>query len=510
VGAGEPRPRLGDYILVARLSEDALGSVYRAIHVRDGRFARLRLLESLELPRAALLTAIQKKDAPHRMRSFYPPGRRETLGVAEGRPFLAWHETSGWTLDVVLAGLRKTGTRIPTEGALKIVLGAAVALEHARATIVDGEPTRHGLLWPGFVTISRNAEVWVRGFGLAPGVLPALEKARLSRLLAPYLAPEARKPGPADERADVYSLGVLLLELLSGEPPSLYGPPEFTADDPFSQDAVELARLAVVRYSERLPSVAAMREHLQKLLEDCPYEKSNADLVLFLDDLLAPEKGARGARPRPSAVPAGLATSPRKDVEPPGASRRVWALRIAASIVAVATLAGIDLTVRRRGPDRTIAAPAARVLPSRAVVPAPPIPTDQLTLPEEEQEQLPVLFADASLAVPKPPASVRSSLSARRQASELAEVWRLRAALSRVSAQRLDALNLASEPFRLGRVHEKEGERLLARRKFAAAHEAFERAAELYLEAEALSHEERARVIRLSTLDERASASRKF
>jgi len=80
----------------------------------------------------------------------------------------------------------------------------------------------------------------------------------------------------------------------------------------------------------------------------------------------------------------------------------------------------------------------------------------------------------------------------------LAQVWRLRAALSRVSAEQIDAADLAAEAFRAGRISENEGERLLAVRRPRAAREAFERAAELYNQAEDLSHQERARVIRIS------------
>jgi hypothetical protein len=45
------RPRrLGDFLLVAQLSEDALGTVYRAVHEsEEGRFLRLRVLQSPEL-----------------------------------------------------------------------------------------------------------------------------------------------------------------------------------------------------------------------------------------------------------------------------------------------------------------------------------------------------------------------------------------------------------------------------------------------------------------------------
>ncbi len=506
---GEIKPRLGDYILVARLSEDALGTVYRAVHARDGRFARLRVLESAEVPRGAVLSVIQRRDAPHRARSFHPPGRRETLGIAEGHPFLAWNETNGWTLDTILAAARRAQSTVPVEGALKIAIGAAAALEHARGTLVGGEPTRHGLLWPGFVTVSRNTEVWVRGFGLAPAVLPSLREPRLERLIGPYLAPEARD-GVSTEASDVYSIGVLLLELLTGRAPSLEAPPAYEPDDPFSADVARLARSAVAPPDERVHSVTALRESLQQILDDSPYERSNADLALFLDDLLAPDR-ARARRPR-SSVWRPLIGATDSDADEPGASRAVWALRIAAAIGSLAALAALDLAVHRREAPRPVPAVAVAARPAAPRSQPQDLPRAETASPAPALETADALTEPPAGAIgdTAPRAGRRARSTQRHAASELAQAWRLRAALSRVSAQTFDAWNLASESFRAGKVNEREGERLLARRLYAAAHEAFERAAELYSEAEEISHEERARVIRVSSLESHLAPPQRF
>ncbi|HKD12467.1 MAG TPA: hypothetical protein VKE50_10340 [Thermoanaerobaculia bacterium] len=508
IHSGALKPRLGEYVLVARLGQDALGVVYRAVHSRDGRFARLRILESPELPRGAVLTAIQKREALNRGRSLHPPGRREILSIAEGRPYLAWNETNGWTLDTILAAAREAQAAVPVEGALKIAIGAAAALEHARSAAIGGEPAPHGLLWPGFVTVSRNAEIWVRGFGLAPAVLPALKEPRLERLVAPHLAPEARAGAPS-EVSDVYSIGVLLLELLAGRPATLAGPPAYEPDDPFSEDVARLALSAVAPLSQRIASVSSLRERLQRLLEDSPYERSNADLAVFLDDLLSPD-GARARRPRTS-VWRPLSGPFGNGADEPGASRAVWALRIAAGIAALATLAGVDLAIHHREQPRTPPAFAAMVPPDHAFVrepgpPAGPIaPSAPDTITAAASSNSPTRVTEARREVKRQPRSEEW-----RAANELAQAWRLRAALSRVSAETFDAWNLASESFREAKVNEQEGERLLARRLYAAAHEAFERAAELYAQAEELSHQERARVIRLSSLEPRAFPSQRF
>ncbi len=53
--------QLGDYLLVAQLSEDALGTVFRALHAADERrFVRLRILRTNELPLEAVESAVRE------------------------------------------------------------------------------------------------------------------------------------------------------------------------------------------------------------------------------------------------------------------------------------------------------------------------------------------------------------------------------------------------------------------------------------------------------------------
>ena len=209
--------RLGDFHLVAQLSEDALGTVYRALDESDdGRFLRLRILQAPDLSPDDVASAITVHAAGVAALSHKSIVQRGRLGFAGSVPYLAWQESGGWTLDVVLSKLRAAKTRIPLPYAVLVAQRIAAALEHAWFTVIEGEPTRHGLLWPGFVSISPDAEVRVGGFGLCDAVLPSLHKPRLTREIAPYVPPEARSTGISGENADVYSIGMLLAEIATG------------------------------------------------------------------------------------------------------------------------------------------------------------------------------------------------------------------------------------------------------------------------------------------------------
>lgn len=281
---------LGDYLLVAQLSDDPLGTVFRALYAADERrFVRLRVLQSEHLPAAAVLEAARADRLRHALVHEAIVARPE-LDVVEGIPFMTWDETAGWTLDVMLARVRAFGIRIPAEYALLIVERIAAALEHAHQTVVDGRPVAHGLLWPGFVAISHDASVRVGGFGLAEAILPGLAAPRLTTELAPYLAPESRRSARPSPSADVYSLGAILMELVTGRRPSLDTPStEMRAGDPRSDELSQFLRRCLAEPGERFASGVEAHRALQQMVTGNPFSLFTANLSLFLYKLLNPE-----------------------------------------------------------------------------------------------------------------------------------------------------------------------------------------------------------------------------
>ncbi|MFY9550694.1 MAG: protein kinase, partial [Thermoanaerobaculia bacterium] len=281
----------GDYLLVAQLSEDALGTVFRALYAADERrFVRLRILQSEELSRAAVVRAIEANAARIEALAHDTIVARPQLSVAEDLPFLTWDETAGWTLDTMLSRVRALGIRIPAEYALLIVERIAAALEHAQRCVIDGRPSDHGALWPGFVSISHDAAVRVGGFGVAEGILPTLAAPRLTSEIAPYVAPEARAFCEVGANSDVYSLGAILVELLTGRRPSLEGPSaELRAGDPRSDELAAFLKRCLAPPDQRFATAADAHRALQQMVTGNPFSLYTANLALFLYKLLNPE-----------------------------------------------------------------------------------------------------------------------------------------------------------------------------------------------------------------------------
>ncbi|MEP6801798.1 MAG: protein kinase [Acidobacteriota bacterium] len=288
-GSFQPR-RIGSHLLVAPLGEDCLGTIFRALHATDEkRFVRFRILQSPELSPPAVFSAIARHGETVAHLSHKSIVQQAELAVADGSPYYAWYEGAGWTLDTVLLRLRSAGTALPTPFALLIAERVCAALEHAWFSPKDGEPIRHGLLWPGFVSISIDAEVRLGGFGLADAVLPSVTRGRLARDIAPYAAPETRESGVMGPASDAYSIGVLLLELLTCRRPVVAAArPDFRAEDGFTDRINSLLDSCFAAPEER-PSILELHRALQEQLAAGSSPISSADLAYFLYTLLNPE-----------------------------------------------------------------------------------------------------------------------------------------------------------------------------------------------------------------------------
>lgn len=94
-----------------------------------------------------------------------------------------------------------------------IALGAARGIAYLHS---QGPLASHGNIKSSNVLLTRNYEARVSDFGLAHVAIPMSTPTRI----AGYRAPEVTDSRKVSQKADVYSFGVLLLELLTGKPPT--------------------------------------------------------------------------------------------------------------------------------------------------------------------------------------------------------------------------------------------------------------------------------------------------
>jgi TonB family protein len=394
-----PRP-FGRYTLLAALGEDALGRVYRALPASgEPEFLRLRVLESSELPNDALLDAIEENGETHDFLKNTAIARGVDMDAVDGIPYIAWKEANGRTLDALVEKCRSSARDIPVEHALLIAERIATALDHAYNTTIDGDRTLHGLVCPGFVSISDDGEVRLAGFGLAAGVLPALSKPGLAQEVAPYIAPEEKEQARIARTSDVYSVGAILLEMLTGTVPPkdpLAGLRGIGRPSPsLPPEILGVLRMTLGPAESRYASAGDLRRELGRLLFSGPYSPSTFNLAYFVNDLFreeieaealarareaeAPEAPSEAAPAAVESIPAAAPHTPRPPPRPvaapsfSGASevqRSRSPLFLVGGVLAAAAIGGGIFVVSRR-PEAPAAAARSTPLPSPVSIPSP-------------------------------------------------------------------------------------------------------------------------------------------
>jgi len=166
-------------------------------------------------------------------------------GESDGVNFLAMEYVDGPSLRALSRAFRDRGEPLPFSHCARIVAAACEALSHAHELLdpVTGLPLQlvHRDVSPDNILISRGGAVKLVDFGVAKAITQVHHtktgtvKGKLS-----YMSPEQLRAQPLDRRADVYSLGVVLYELVAGAKPYA------------ARNEVELFD-AVLRKGERAP-----------------------------------------------------------------------------------------------------------------------------------------------------------------------------------------------------------------------------------------------------------------
>ncbi len=196
----------GRYRIVAVLGAGGMGRVYRAEDLTLGETVALKLIH-LQLAGNPVWTTLFKNEA-RTARSVTHPNvcRIHDIGEAEGTFFISMEYLDGEDL----AGLLRRIGRLPTEKAIDVARQICLGLDAVhRAGVI------HRDLKPANVMLDGRGVVKLTDFGLA--VLPGqIGAQKLPAGTPAYMAPEQITGKDVSPRSDVYALGLVIYEILSG------------------------------------------------------------------------------------------------------------------------------------------------------------------------------------------------------------------------------------------------------------------------------------------------------
>ena len=297
---------LGHYQIVAFLAAGGMGEVYRARDSRIGREVAIKVLP----PGVAA--------HPERLQLFEQEARAAgainhpniltiyDVGVQDDAPYVVYELLEGATLrDILRKGA--LSRRKAIEYARQIANGLAAA--HDKGII-------HRDLKPENLFITRDGRVKILDFGLAKLMLreSSIAAETTEAAASPqngsasvfgtpgYLAPEQLRGGPVDHRADLFNLGAILFEMLTGQRPFRGRSTTEILKAVLNDDPVEMQEIG----GKFDPAVARL---LRRCLEKNPNERfqSALDLGFDLEGFLLPYREAPRARSRKPGAGIALA-----------------------------------------------------------------------------------------------------------------------------------------------------------------------------------------------------------
>lgn len=265
--------RLGEYRIEGLLGVGGMGAVYSA---RDAALRRVVAIKVVDRPDAAARRALLQEARIAASLSHPSICTVHEVGVVGDQPFIVMERVAGAPLSTVIPA----GIGLPLETALHYVIQIVDAVAHAHAHGVV-----HRDLKSANVMIGSDGSVKILDFGLA--ILqtePTDSEIDTTRSetpsgagTVPYMAPEILCGGRAGPRSDVWALGVLLYEMVSGTRP-FQGATKY-----------ELAAAILGRPPAPLPQdvPADVRRIVSRCLEKAADERfaSARQLATALDDL---------------------------------------------------------------------------------------------------------------------------------------------------------------------------------------------------------------------------------
>ncbi|MGH9713119.1 MAG: protein kinase domain-containing protein [Candidatus Acidiferrales bacterium] len=202
--------KLGKYEITGELGSGAMGVVYRAEDPRLGR------------PVALKTTNAEVASNPNLLKRFYREAQAAAklahpnivtiyeIDEANGVPFIAMEFLEGENLQKIISDRRE----LPILRKLQIIIDTCKGLDYAH---------QHGVVHrdvkPGNIVVLNNNQVKIVDFGIARVGVSSMTRTGVVLGTVMYMSPEQVQGQTVDARSDIFSLGVVLYELLTYQTP---------------------------------------------------------------------------------------------------------------------------------------------------------------------------------------------------------------------------------------------------------------------------------------------------
>ena len=213
--------KIGRYQILELIGRGGMAEVYKAHDSRLDTTVAIKFIRMERFPQDILRSVVKRfQNEAKRMAQLSNTNivKVTDYGVYEGIPFLVMEYLPGGTLK------QRLGKPVPYQQAARLLLPVAEALAYAHSKGII-----HRDVKPGNILLSESRQTMLSDFGVAKIIgreeTQGLTATGVSIGTPEYMAPEQAVGEKIDHRVDIYALGIILYELITGHRP-------FTADTP--------------------------------------------------------------------------------------------------------------------------------------------------------------------------------------------------------------------------------------------------------------------------------------
>jgi serine/threonine protein kinase len=304
------RSTFGKYVLLRKLATGGMGEVFLAKQVGPSGFEKLLVIKRI---------LAQHHDKREYLNMFLGEAKLvaqlthsniiqiHEMGQIDGDFFIAMEYVRGRSLRDVIDALRTQGKTLPLPYAIDLAIKLCDGLGYAHdAKNIRGKPMNiiHRDINPHNVLISYGGDLKIIDFGIAKSEMSSVHTATGTiKGKFVYMSPEQSAADPIDKRSDIFSLGIVLYEMITGENPFVrqnvvlsleaiqrqpVTPPSVKRLDAGPLDVI-LERALEKRPEERYQDAHDMRDDLRNLLRSGAVRAPEMDLGSFLHELFRAE-----------------------------------------------------------------------------------------------------------------------------------------------------------------------------------------------------------------------------
>ncbi|MSP63702.1 MAG: serine/threonine protein kinase, partial [Myxococcales bacterium] len=349
---GPPRlaagTRLGGRFTIEEfLGQSPFAEIFRASDASDGKKVVIKWLHRELLHDAHARARLEQELAIAAQLEHKNISQTYGFWFEGEQPYLAVEDLEGTTLREMLEKKRASGRAFSLKGAYNVIAHVCNALAYAHGALV------HGALTTGSVVVNAAGRVKLTDFGIGRA-LPSLDGHPYAAHLLASMAPEMMgSPDQIDRRADIYSVGAILFELLTGNevPEHFVAPSSLVPGLPPALDPV-IERCLRPTPTERFGDAQELKHALHAAVEGMVTNTPSA--VAALPKALALPPPMPPGRPppspaRPSPPPTTAKGPPAPAAAAPRPSRPVPVARapIAPSFNVASALSAVDESQER-------------------------------------------------------------------------------------------------------------------------------------------------------------------